>query len=100
MKGILFDLDGVLYNSETPIRGAAETVGWVQENGIPHLVHFREGMVIRNFLRRQRFTRHWDSHRLDNEWATIIEITLKLCRTGSKQIKNLLKLTGEYENDL
>ncbi len=37
MKGILFDLDGVLYNSETPINGAAETVGWVQENCIPHL---------------------------------------------------------------
>lgn len=37
MKGILFDLDGVLYNSETPISGAAEAVGWVQERGIPHL---------------------------------------------------------------
>jgi HAD superfamily hydrolase (TIGR01458 family) len=37
MKAILFDLDGVLYNSETPISGAAEAVGWVQENGIPHL---------------------------------------------------------------
>jgi HAD superfamily hydrolase (TIGR01458 family) len=37
MKGILFDLDGVLYNAETPISGAAETVGWVQQNGIPHL---------------------------------------------------------------
>ena len=37
MKGILFDLDGVLYNSETPINGAAEVVGWVQENGIPYL---------------------------------------------------------------
>ena len=37
MKGILFDLDGVLYNSETPISGAAEAVSWVRENGIPHL---------------------------------------------------------------
>jgi len=37
MQGILFDLDGVLYNSETPIGGAAEAVGWVQEKGIPHL---------------------------------------------------------------
>ena len=37
MRGILFDLDGVLYNSEEPVEGAAEAVGWVQANGIPHL---------------------------------------------------------------
>ncbi len=37
MRGILFDLDGVLYNSEEPIEGAAEAVQWVQDRGIPHL---------------------------------------------------------------
>jgi phospholysine phosphohistidine inorganic pyrophosphate phosphatase len=37
MPGILFDLDGVLYNSETPIDGAAEAVGWLQGRNIPHL---------------------------------------------------------------
>jgi phospholysine phosphohistidine inorganic pyrophosphate phosphatase len=37
MRGILFDLDGVLYNSEEPINGAAEAVGWAQANNIPHL---------------------------------------------------------------
>jgi phospholysine phosphohistidine inorganic pyrophosphate phosphatase len=37
MRGILFDLDGVLYNSEEPIAGAAETVRWVQSQHIPHL---------------------------------------------------------------
>jgi phospholysine phosphohistidine inorganic pyrophosphate phosphatase len=37
MRGILFDLDGVLYNSEESIAGAAETVGWVQSQNIPHL---------------------------------------------------------------
>jgi phospholysine phosphohistidine inorganic pyrophosphate phosphatase len=37
MRGILFDLDGVIYNSEKPIAGAAETVGWVQSQNIPHL---------------------------------------------------------------
>ena len=30
-------MDGVLYNSETPIVGAAEAVRWVQAKGIPHL---------------------------------------------------------------
>ena len=37
MQGILFDLDGVLYNSEEPIEGAAEVVRWVQSKGIAHL---------------------------------------------------------------
>jgi|SRR5579871_132647 len=37
MRGILFDMDGVLYNSERPIAGAAEAVIWVREHGIPHL---------------------------------------------------------------
>jgi len=37
MRAILFDLDGVLYNSEEPIEGAAEAVDWVQARGIPHL---------------------------------------------------------------
>ncbi len=37
IKGILFDLDGVLYNADEPIAGAAETTALVRERGIPHL---------------------------------------------------------------
>lgn len=37
MRGILFDLDGVLYDGERPIAGAAETVAWTRREGIPHL---------------------------------------------------------------
>jgi phospholysine phosphohistidine inorganic pyrophosphate phosphatase len=37
MRGLLFDLDGVVYNAEEPIIGAAETLAWVQQEGIPHL---------------------------------------------------------------
>jgi HAD superfamily hydrolase (TIGR01458 family) len=36
-RGILFDLDGVLYNSDQKIDGAADAVRWVQESRIPHL---------------------------------------------------------------
>ena len=36
-RGILFDMDGVLYDADRPIAGAAETVGWVKSQGIPHL---------------------------------------------------------------
>lgn len=37
MKGILFDLDGVIYNAEAPIPGAAETIAWAAAERIPHL---------------------------------------------------------------
>ncbi|MDE3164884.1 MAG: TIGR01458 family HAD-type hydrolase, partial [Acidobacteriota bacterium] len=36
-RGILFDMDGVLYNSEQPIAGAAEAMEWVRGQGIPRL---------------------------------------------------------------
>jgi phospholysine phosphohistidine inorganic pyrophosphate phosphatase len=37
MRAILFDMDGVLYNSEEPIPEAAETLAWVRSCEIPHL---------------------------------------------------------------
>jgi HAD superfamily hydrolase (TIGR01458 family) len=37
MRAILFDMDGVLYNAETPIAGASEVLSWVRAQGIPHL---------------------------------------------------------------
>lgn len=36
-RALLFDMDGVLYNAEEPIAGAADTLKWVQDRGIPHL---------------------------------------------------------------
>jgi len=36
-KGILFDLDGVVYDADRPIPGAAETVRWAQAEDVPHL---------------------------------------------------------------
>jgi phospholysine phosphohistidine inorganic pyrophosphate phosphatase len=37
MSAILFDLDGVLYEGDRPIEGAADTVNWFTKNSIPHL---------------------------------------------------------------
>ena len=37
MQALLFDMDGVLYNSAEPIPGAIETLGWVRSRQIPHL---------------------------------------------------------------
>ena len=37
MSAILFDLDGVLYQGDKAINGAAEAVNWFMQNNIPHL---------------------------------------------------------------
>jgi len=37
MTALLIDLDGVLYETETPVPGAAAAVRWLRENAIPHL---------------------------------------------------------------
>jgi phospholysine phosphohistidine inorganic pyrophosphate phosphatase len=37
VRGLLFDLDGVLYHADQLIPGALEAVQWVQEHRIPHL---------------------------------------------------------------
>jgi len=37
MSAILFDLDGVLYEGDQAIAGAADAVNWFIENDIPHL---------------------------------------------------------------
>ncbi len=37
MKAILFDLDGVIYEGERPVGGAAEVIAWCREKRIPHL---------------------------------------------------------------
>lgn len=36
MQGLLFDLDGVFYQGERPIDGAAEVLEWVRAQGIAH----------------------------------------------------------------
>jgi ribonucleotide monophosphatase NagD (HAD superfamily) len=37
LHGILFDMDGVLYNSDRLIAGAADVIAWVKAQGVPHL---------------------------------------------------------------
>jgi len=43
------------------------------EGGIPHPVHLREGMQVRNFLRGLDECQEWDAHKLDDNWVDIIE---------------------------
>jgi len=37
LHGVLFDMDGVIYNDDAPIAGAADAVRWAASEGLPHL---------------------------------------------------------------
>jgi hypothetical protein len=37
MRGVLIDLDGVIYEGDEPVAGAADAVAWLVEEGIAHL---------------------------------------------------------------
>ena len=37
MHAILFDLDGVIYQGDRPIEGAADVIAWIRSEAIPHL---------------------------------------------------------------
>jgi hypothetical protein len=39
---------------------------------IPHPVHFREGMQIRNWLRESGLCKDWSDHDLDNNWHRVV----------------------------
>ena len=41
-------------------------------SSIPHPVHFREGMQIRNAMRNSRLCDGWTAHDFDNRWAIIV----------------------------
>ena len=47
------------------------------ESGIPHAVHFREGMQVRNFLRTLPSCSKWNSEDLDNSWQDIIDLIVE-----------------------
>jgi hypothetical protein len=47
------------------------------EGGLPHVVHFREGMQVRNYMRKTGLCSDWDSHDYDDSWTSVIEEAIK-----------------------
>ncbi len=43
---------------------------------IPHSVHFREGMQVRNAMRGHADCEEWTAQDLDNTWVRVIEVCL------------------------
>jgi len=46
-------------------------------NGISYIVHFHEGMRVRNFMRNSGFCVDWNDHDFDNNWVNLIEECIK-----------------------
>lgn len=48
---------------------------------IPHSVHFREGMQIRNYMRGWKLFQEmgWGAHEFDNMWPWYTEIAVEYC---------------------
>lgn len=40
---------------------------------IPHPVHFREGMTVRNIMRKSGLCSDWSDHDFDDNWTKVIE---------------------------
>jgi len=47
------------------------------DGGIPHPVHLREGMQVRNFLRKLPECKNWNDIDFDDNWVAIIEEVIK-----------------------
>lgn len=49
-----------------------------QLNCIPHPVHAREGMIIRNAMRKSGLCKDWDAHDYDDNWIRVVILALEL----------------------
>ncbi len=49
------------------------TFGRNNHRRIPHPVHFREGMQVRNAMRNSEFCPNWDDHDFDDTWEMVVE---------------------------
>lgn len=50
-----------------------EVAAVYMDGNIPHAVHFREGMQVRNFMIKSGLCEDWHHHDLDDSWAELID---------------------------
>jgi len=49
-----------------------------KRKGIPiHPVHFREGMQIRNWMRRHKSCKNWTDNDFDDNWVLLVDMAVK-----------------------
>lgn len=59
------------YNTVSPVMHS-NTI-----DGIPHPVHFIEGMQVRNWMRRQPEFKGFTDHDFDNNWIELVESIIR-----------------------
>lgn len=64
--------EGISFFKEIKEKHGEINACW-NEGGIPHPVHFREGMQVRNFMRDTSLCEDWNDHDFDNNWIFLIE---------------------------
>jgi len=47
------------------------------EGKMPWPVHLREGMQVRNFMRKRPECEGWTDHDFDNTWKQVVELAIK-----------------------
>jgi hypothetical protein len=56
---------------------------WIEGGILPHPVHFREGVQIRNQLRALTNS-SWTAHEYDNHWVEVIELAIGMHPTNEQ----------------
>lgn len=68
--------DGIKFFREVKAEHGDLNAVW-NESGIPHCVHFREGMQVRNFMRETGLCDDWSCHDFDNFWIAVVEAAIE-----------------------
>jgi hypothetical protein len=56
---------------------ASPVFGRKSNRCIPHPVHFREGMSVRNAMRDSGLCTDWSDHDFDDNWTEVVELAVK-----------------------
>lgn len=68
---------GIKHFREIKEKHGTVLASWM-DGGIPHVVHFREGMMVRNKLREiMNYADKYEDHWYDDNWAELIDLCLE-----------------------
>ena len=69
--------DGRVFFTEIKEKYGQLNACWFEKDSdIPHAVHFREGMAVRNFMRSTGGCLDWDDIDYDDNWVEVVEKAL------------------------
>jgi len=68
--------DGIIFFKQCKRKYGKINVVYM-DGSIPHPVHLKEGMAVRNFMRKTEFCKNWSSNDFDDNWVFLIEKCLE-----------------------